>query len=365
MITSASRTPSRRSWCTSPQAAASAGSSVGGPTRRTRAPSARRACTFERATRLCRMSPTIATVRSSRRLDVSRMVSRSSSAWVGCSCAPSPALMTGQSMRCGQEVRRARGVVADDQAVGAHGGDVARRIEQRLALGAAAGRRSDADVVGAQALGGDLERRARARAGLVEEADDRLAAQRRHLLDVALGDLLEGVGGVDQEEDLVARQSLEAQQVLVGECHLSPPLRDEHDFVAPVPLREPYLNRFADRRGQILADVVGANRQLPMSAVDQHGELHAARPAEVHQRVERGAHRAPGVEHVVDQHDLAVVERKADVGALHLRLLRRARQIVAVERDVDDAARHARRLRWPRPWRPAARRCRRRASGCR
>ena len=53
-----------------------------------------------------------------------------------------------------------------------------------------------------------------------------------------------------------------------------------------------------------------------MPAVDQHGELHAARAPEVHQRVERGAHRAAGVEHVVDQHDLALVEREADVGAL-------------------------------------------------
>ncbi len=51
---------------------------------------------FERATRLCRMSPQIATVRPSIRPLRRRMVSASSSAWVGCSCAPSPALMTAQ-----------------------------------------------------------------------------------------------------------------------------------------------------------------------------------------------------------------------------------------------------------------------------
>src|SRR5262250_3645242 len=81
---------------------------------------------------------------------------------------------------------------------------------------------------------------------------------------------------------------------------------DEHDLVAPVPLCEPYLNLFGDRGGEVLAHVVGANRQLAMSAVDEDGELHAARPAEVHERVERGAHRAAGVEHVVDQHHLPV-----------------------------------------------------------
>src|SRR5215813_12162480 len=96
---------------------------------------------------------------------------------------------------------------------------------------------------------------------------------------------------------------------------------DEHDFVASVSLCEPYLNRFGGGRGQILAHVVGADRQLPVPAVDQHGELHTARPAEVHERIERCTHRAPGVQHVVDQHDLAVVDGKVDVGALYLRLL--------------------------------------------
>src|SRR5215470_3666414 len=82
---------------------------------------------------------------------------------------------------------------------------------------------------------------------------------------------------------------------------------DEHDLVAPVPFLEPYLDRFADCGGQVLAHVVGPNRQLPMPAVDQHGELHAARTPEIHQRVERGAYRAPRVEHVIDQHQLPVV----------------------------------------------------------
>ena len=52
---------------------------------------------FERATREWRMSPQIATVRPSMRPRLRRMVSASSSAWVGCSCAPSPALTTEQS----------------------------------------------------------------------------------------------------------------------------------------------------------------------------------------------------------------------------------------------------------------------------
>ena len=52
---------------------------------------------LERATRECRMSPQIATVSPSMRPRLRRIVSASSSAWVGCSWAPSPALITEQS----------------------------------------------------------------------------------------------------------------------------------------------------------------------------------------------------------------------------------------------------------------------------
>ena len=49
---------------------------------------------MERATRECMMSPQIATTSPSIRPLLRRIVSASSSACVGCSCAPSPALMT-------------------------------------------------------------------------------------------------------------------------------------------------------------------------------------------------------------------------------------------------------------------------------
>ena len=52
---------------------------------------------FERATRLCNTSPQIATVRPLTRPLRRRIVSASSSAWVGCSWLPSPALITEQS----------------------------------------------------------------------------------------------------------------------------------------------------------------------------------------------------------------------------------------------------------------------------
>ena len=74
--------------------------SVGGPITRTWLPSVVSRWMFERATRLCRMSPQIATTSPSSRPRRRRMVSASSSAWVGCSWVPSPALMTAASTFC-------------------------------------------------------------------------------------------------------------------------------------------------------------------------------------------------------------------------------------------------------------------------
>src|SRR5215471_17832612 len=53
--------------------------------------------------------------------------------------------------------------------------------------------------------------------------------------------------------------------------------------------------------GQVLADVVGSDRQLAVAAVGEDGELDARGPSEVEERVDRRADRAAGVEHVVDE----------------------------------------------------------------
>ncbi len=77
-----------------PAAATSRGISPGGPISVTRMPQRANAIMFERATRECMTSPTIATCRPSRWPTALRIVYRSSSAWVGCWCLPSPALIT-------------------------------------------------------------------------------------------------------------------------------------------------------------------------------------------------------------------------------------------------------------------------------
>ena len=94
---------------------------------------------------------------------------------------------------------------------------------------------------------------------------------------------------------------------------------DRH-LVDAVDLLEPHVDPLAARRRQVLADVVGADRQLAVAAVGEHRELDPLRAAVVEQRVDRGAHRAAGEEHVVDQDDGAAVEVEVEVRGVDDRL---------------------------------------------
>ena len=87
---------------------------------------------------------------------------------------------------------------------------------------------------------------------------------------------------------------------------------------------------------EVLADVVGADRQLAVAAVGEHGELDAAGPPVVEQRLDRGADGAAGVEHVVDEDDRVVLEPERQVAGADLGRLARG-EVVAVEGDVDVA----------------------------
>ena len=114
-----------------------------------------------------------------------------------------------------------------------------------------------------------------------------------------------------------------------------PPGSVDRDGVHAVGLLEPDADPLHQRRGQVLADEVGADRQLPVAAVDEDRETHPARPADVVQRVERGADGAPGEQHVVDQdHGLVVDAARRDLGRQQ-RAGRLHPQVVAVHRGVE------------------------------
>ena len=106
----------------------------------------------------------------------SRMVKTSSSAWVGCSCAPSPALSRWACSRSARK-RSAGGGMAQDDEVGLHGLEHLAGVLERLALAEGARFAVDGDDVGAEPARGQLEGGAGAGAGLDEEVDHRAAGE--------------------------------------------------------------------------------------------------------------------------------------------------------------------------------------------
>src|SRR5262245_15688102 len=111
----------------------------------------------------------------------------------------------------------------------------------------------------------------------------------------------------------------------------------DHDAVDAVDLEQLHADHLAARRRHVLADVVGADRQFAMAAIDDTRELDRARPAEVDQRVHGGANRPPRIEYVVDEHDDLAAHVDGDLRAAHDRLLGDRRQVVAIQRDVEAA----------------------------
>lgn len=96
------------------------------------------------------------------------------------------------------------------------------------------------------------------------------------------------------------------------------------------------------RSRQVLADVVRADGEFAVPAVDEDGELHRRGPADVRDGFEGRADGASRVEHVVHQDDDGAVDpARGDVGGLqHPDGL--GAQVVAVHRDVEGSGRDVR-----------------------
>ncbi len=106
-----------------------------------------------------------------------------------------------------------------------------------------------------------------------------------------------------------AVEFLDREQVVHADASITagasgPRQRDRH-LVDAVELAQAHVHVLGARGRQVLADVVGADRQLAVAAVGEHRQLHPLGAAVGEQRLDRRARRAPGEEHVVDDHDRA------------------------------------------------------------
>src|SRR5439155_8033706 len=93
---------------------------------------------------------------------------------------------------------------------------------------------------------------------------------------------------------------------------------DPH-LVAAVRLFEQDLDALLHRRGDVLADVVRPDRQLPVTAIDEDSELYAGGPTEVGKRIHRGADAPAGVEHGVYEHHAPAVDVDRHLGPVTAR----------------------------------------------
>src|SRR5579864_2751375 len=85
---------------------------------------------------------------------------------------------------------------------------------------------------------------------------------------------------------------------------------NDHRLVHAVLFLDEDLDALRVGGGHVLADVVGPDGQLPVSAIDQDRELDRAGAAEVHQRIHRRASSPAVVDDVVDQDDDPAVDRR-------------------------------------------------------
>src|ERR1019366_4448003 len=116
-----------------------------------------------------------------------------------------------------------------------------------------------------------------------------------------------------------------------------PPARGDGHLVDAVELAQSHVDVLGARGGQVLPDVVGANRQLAVAAVGEHGQLHALGATVGEQRLDRGADGATGEEDVVDDHDSETGEVEVDVGGVQDGGVGSRGDVIAVEADVEVA----------------------------
>ena len=218
-------------------------------------------------------------------------------------------------MRCGAPDC----AVAHDEHVGVHRHQVVDGVEQRLAL--AGRRRADVEVdhVGRQPLGGDLERRARARRVLEEQVEHRACraaaapSSPRARRSTRTAPRCRGCGRMISagRPSSVSRCVSSPSALSCGlRIARTPPSRFERRARSASVRIARQHDRQVARDREPRADI----GRLRSAARGRRGRparrARCARPAVVEQLVDRRAHAASGVEHVVDQHDASRRRRR-------------------------------------------------------
>src|SRR5262245_57639214 len=266
------------------------------------------------------------------------MVSASSSAWVGCSCAPSPALITAAlttfAIWCGAPDDEWRMTIASG-AIACKFSAVSINVSPLTTL-----------EVEAEMLMASADRRFAAISKLVRV---RVEASKKRLMMVFprnVGTFLIWRWFTSRKVSAVSRMRLISSGVRSAIPRRSLRFNGMHSFLfneqhllRPVELREHHFDNLFLGGRYVFADVIGLDRQFAPAAVNEHGQLHAARAPEINQLIHRGADRAARVEHVVNQNDRLAGDVCGQLGLVDDGPFADGAQVVAVERDVQRAGR--------------------------
>ena len=178
---------------------------------------------------------------------------------------PSPALTTAPRIqpacasRCGAPDAECRTTTASAPIASQR----QRGVLEALALGDARALGGEVDDVGGEPLGGGLEGDAGAGGVLVEEVDDGAAAQGGQLLDLAA---LRSRPSARRCRGRARRRRCRGRRPRAGAASAASPDASERHLVDAVDLgRAARCTRSAQRRRQVLADVVGADGQLAVA----------------------------------------------------------------------------------------------------
>jgi hypothetical protein len=181
----------------------------------------------------------------------------------------------------GDQVRGAAGFMAHHEHVGLHRAEVVDRVEQGLALFGGRGGHVEVDHVGRQALGGDLEGGAGARAVLEEQVEDALAAQQRSFLTSRSAISVKGAAVSRIWVMMLRGRPSRVSRCCSSPCLLSWGLRMDqpHREGAGIVALELQVLPGGQRLAQGEGAEAGRDGQLAPAAVDQHGQVdRAGRP---------------------------------------------------------------------------------------
>src|SRR5258705_6615572 len=238
------------------------------------------------------------------------MVNRSSSPCVGCACLPSPALIT---CSCGLTWRAIRNGAPEALW---RTMKMSACMAERLATVSSSDSPFEADETAMLRLMTSADRRLAAISNVVRVRVEASKKRLNTLLPRRIGTFFTSRSVTPANDSAVSRiwiRISRGRPSMERRCWSSPfsfscglrsmlHLLDERELaVVAAGEAQPLSGGHLDAG----AAVLGADRQLPAAAVGEHHERDARRAAVVEQLVHRRAHRAPAIEDIVDQQQLA------------------------------------------------------------